>query len=443
VGQIRAVLWHHLATRSPHVPAAPESDPNDLLSAEPFVAACDELRLHRGDAGLEEAGASYVALWARTFRSLVRHLRGQPGHALQMWTHDVYPYLRGDLLAARAEKRGPQNFDVLVHDDLPAPYVAGMLRAFLQLARVDVEIDALGGGRFHLQYKIPTAERALRIAYMSAQLRIPLLITSLLAALVGTLFAWRHNGPATVWLLLATLSGAIAAQSGANAIHDLAKRRPRPMAAPGPSRSWLLFQAIGSYAVAAASMGIVIAGGRPGIIAYAILGLLLGVMYRSLRDEGWGPFIAGLSHGPLTVWGAYHAIAGPVLLATPAPALLIAMPTGLIAAAILYLDDLADRPLDEAAGKRTLVVRLPRRRHVAVFAGLLVAAMASASIVVAWEDTRWLAASGGLAIGAAIIVQTVRRNLDDPHGLAPARMAMLLLFAATVALMISALGVGA
>ncbi len=435
MGQIRAVLWQHLHAHAPHVPAAPQVDPNDLLDAEGFVAALQELRLQGGDRALREAGASYAALWARTFRTLVKHLRGHPGHTLRVWSEEVYPFLRGDRLAARAEAHAPHIFDVVVHRDLPGEYLAGFLQAFIELSHAEADVE-VRGDTLRVHYRVKPTERVVRLVYVLAQLRVPLLLTSLLAALVGTMLAWRHGFPAPWWLVVAVLWGTVSAQSGANAFHDLSGR-PRPLTAPGPTRGWLLFQAIGSYAVAAAAMGIIIWSGRPGIVVYAVAGLLLGLMYRSLRDEGWGPFIAALSHGPLTVWGSFHAFAGPIIL-TPVPAIILAMPTGLLAAAILYLDDLADRPLDEAAGKRTLVVRLPRRRHVALLAILLAAALGALAIVLAWEGTAWVAGAAVLAIVAGILIQTVRRNIDDPSGLAPARMGILGLFVAAVALLLAA-----
>ncbi len=437
VAHVRAVLWHHLAAHAPNH-AAPAVDPNDLLPVAEFTDALDELQVARGDAGLHEAGKSYAALWARTFRTLVQHLRGHPEQALQVWANEVYPYLRGDRLAARTQRTGRRSFEVLVHDDMPPAYVAGLLEGFVGLSRAHVSVDSVGGGRFVIETRVPPTDRFMHMMDLLTQLRVPLLLTSLLASLVGTTVAWRWNGALDPVIVAAVLWGTISAQSGANAVHDLAMPHRGGLAAAGPPKGWLWFQAVGSYVVAATSMVLIIMAGRPGIAVYATLGLGMGLLYRRLRDRGWGPAIAAISHGPLTVWGSYHAFGGADLMLTPAPALLLALPTGLLAAAILYLDDLADRPLDEAAGKRTLVVRIPRRRQLAVYALLLASALGALTFPLTYLEPIWFAAAFVLAGVATWLVATVRRHLDDPHGLAPARLGTLALFVATVAVLVTA-----
>lgn len=434
MGHVRAVLWHHLHSHAPGLARPPQGDPNALLPADAYLPALHDLEAHGGPGALREAGASYARLWARTFRSLVRHIRGHPEHALRLWATEVYPYLRGDRLAARAQKVGPGRYEILVHDDLPREYVAGMLEAFVALSHAQADATGAGGGRFVLQVHLRPRERFVRLAYLSAQLRIPLLVTAVLAALVGTSAA-RAEG--LHWLgVVVVLWGAAAAQSGANAFHDISVRRS-PLTAPGPTRGWLLFQMLGSYAVAAAAMAW-IALSHPGIVVYGAVGLGLGLLYRRLRDVGGGPVIAVLSHGPLTVWGSHHALTGSHLFMEPV-GLLLALPTGLLAGCILYLDDLADRPLDEAAGKRTLVVRLPRRRHAVAFAVLLATALAALAAAVAVHTVALLAPVVLLSGAAAVLVVVVRRHLDEPHRLAPARMGTVALYVASVATLVTAM----
>ncbi len=436
MGHVRAVLLQHLAGHGGPSPSI--EDPNELVPAHQLADALGEVALHGGEAALHEAGASYARLWARTFRTLVRHMRGHPEHALQIWSNEVWPFLRGDRLAAKATKTGRRRFEVLVHDDLPAAYVAGMLQGFVALSHADVTVTSRGGGRFDVQARLRPSDRANRIAYQAAQLRIPLLLTSLLAAMVGTALGWSVVGPLAIIDVLAIAWGTVAAQSGANAFHDLYGVRRRPLDAPGAPRNWLWFQFVGSYAVAATALVWLVLGGRPGLLVYGAIGLLLGLLYRRLRDRGYGPAIAAISHGPLTVWGCAHAFAGVWIYAHPTMAILAALPTGLVAAAILFLDDLADRPIDEAAGKRTLVMRLPRRRHVAAFAALsLGGAIAASALFVAIDQLVWLGAI--LILTAGILVRLVRVHLDDPHGLAPARIGVLALYLACAASVVAAI----
>ncbi|MEA3166955.1 MAG: hypothetical protein QOJ26_1839, partial [Thermoplasmata archaeon] len=83
----------------------------------------------------------------------------------------------------------------------------------------------------------------------------------------------------------------------------------------------------------------------------------------------------------------------------------------------------ADRPLDEAGGKRTLAVTLPRRRQALLYGGLLAGALASLAAAAAVGPWPALAlAAAALAVPAGILGLRVARELDDPHGLAPARL---------------------
>lgn len=429
VADVRAVLLQHL--QSLGGPAVAESDPNEMVPVAALVSSLESMRASGGDAALRDAGRSYARLWARTFRTLVRHMRGHPEHALQIFSHEVWPFLRGDRLAARTQKTGAGEFEVLVHDDLPSPYMCGLIEGFVSLSHAATEVSPAGGGRYAVHAKLRPAERLSRLAYQGAQLRIPLLLTVLLASLVGVALASHFPGMLDALDVAAVLLGTMAAQSGANAFHDLANARRAPLSSPGPARSWLWFQLVGSYSVAGTAL-VWLALDQVGVIAFGAIGLGLGLLYRRLRDQGYGPIIAGLSHGPLTVWGTVHAVAGPGLALTPLVAILAALPTGLLAAAILFLDDLADRPIDEAAGKRTLVMRLPRRRHVAAFAALsLGGAVASAGLLLFWDRLVWLGAV--LILTAGLLVRVVRVHLDDPHGLAPARLGVLALYLACAA----------
>lgn len=432
MAHVRAILWQHLwhLGQRTGVPP-PDGDPNDLVPASDFVAA---LKHHEQDES-REAGRAYVRLWARTFRTLVRHLRGQPERMIDLFVREAYPYLRGRRLAARADRLGRRAVRVVTDDDLPADYVAGLLEGFVALTGADVVVTAEGRGAFHVRFHIQTKDRAARWLGHAARLRIPLLLTSLLAATVGTALAARH-GILDPVLVVALLLGTVAAQSGANAFHDLLARRPdHPLGRPGLGRGWLWFQALGSYALAGSAL-VLLASQRPGIALFALTGFLLGTLYARFRDQGWGPGIAVLTHGPLIVWGAAYGLAGTLPLSAPLQWGLAALPTGFLAAAVLYLDDLADRPLDEAAGNRTLVVRLPRRDQAWAFALLLGGGVLPMLALSLWLH-RILLPAGILAAGLAVwLALGVARHGDDPARLAPVRigtLALYLIAAATTA----------
>ncbi|HLF16809.1 MAG TPA: hypothetical protein VI796_05195, partial [Candidatus Thermoplasmatota archaeon] len=318
-GLVRGILWRHLATARPALArGAPEPDPVDLAPAGPYADALLRLGRAHGDLELRRLGRDYAALWGRSFPNLVRHLRGRPERALSLWAEEVYPFLRGDRLAARLEPTGRGAAHLTLADDLPSTYLAGMVEGFLGLAGAESSCEAGAAGRFDVRWNLRAELWLASSVRRAAALRIPLLACAFLSALVG---ASAGAGLAEGSALLAgslVVVGAVAAQSGANAIQDLRNpERESPLDAGRLPRSWSWFQCLGSYAVAAACSGALLAMGRPWIVPLAAVGLALGVLYAFLRDQGWGPAIAGLTYGPLMVTGSAYAVAGPAAFAHP------------------------------------------------------------------------------------------------------------------------------
>lgn len=456
-GQVRAILGIHARHRlgvgpAPAAPGLlPDGDPNTLVEARPLRDALDRLCREKGDGGeatLRGLAADYVALWARTFRTLVVHLRGRPERALALFAEEVYPFLCGDRLAARVESVEAGRARLLLAHDLPDAYLAGLVESFVRLSRARAVCTVLGKGaggavQLEVRYRVEGADRVARLTQHLASLRIPLLAAAFLSALLGISMAYREVGALQPWRVLAVLVGAVAAQGAANALHDL--RNPHPAGPLGPvrmGRRALRATVYGGYA-AAGALGLLLAVQAPVVVLFAAAGLVVSVLFGKFRNQGYGPLLAGLTYGPLVTEGALHGVAPGAAdhLAHLAYALL-SVPLGALAAAILYLDDLADRPLDEAGGQRTLVVRLPRRRHLAGYAVLVGGAMLlllGALYVLAPATTLLAAILGPAAIALAV---SVHNHIDDPHGLGPARLGTLALhIAASALLALAILGV--
>lgn len=420
-GSVRAVLLDHLRSSQPGLRGVPADDPGMLVPAAEFASQLDQVARTHGEAALRRLAHDYVALWARTFRTLVKHLRGRPERTLQLWCEEVYPFLRGDRRAARLERRGRNEAHVLLADDLPAPYLAGLLEAFVALSGADAHAKAIGRETFTVTYHLHPSDQAARAVHWIAGLRIPLLATAGLAAL--TAIAWTAAAGAFDPLrALIVLVGTVAAQSGANALHDLREKELGPLAAPRTGRAWRWFQAVGSYLVAGGALTFLTVTGHFGLLGFAAAGLLLGVGYALLADHGLGPLIAIIAHGPLILLGTAWAME-PSIVATDWPVLTVTgLAPGLLAATMLSLGDLADRPLDEAAGRRTLAVRLPQTRNVVLLALLALAGAATAAAVIGRITqpplALWFLPSFGIALALA---REVHLSLDDPHGLARAR----------------------
>ncbi len=432
MGRVRAILWQHLQATHAHLPLCPASDPNDLVDAAAFASVLGQLSPEQ----MRDAAHAYTALWRRTFKTLVRHLRGRPRRALGLFVDEVHPFLRGTRLAARTE--GTEHVRVITPGDLPSEYEAGLIESFVATSGAHASAEAEGAGAFRVQWHIAASDRLAVVVESIARLRVPLLLTATLAALVGVALAIPGG---VYWLDAVTVVlGTLAAQAGANAVHDL--RRPTvtsPTAAPGLPR-WMLWSQFGAgLGVATAAMARFLWLDRWAVLAFAAVGVLIAWTYGRLRDTGLGPLTAAATHGPIIVWGTLAALG--TAIPHPSTLALGTLPTTLLAAAIVVVDDLADRPLDEASGHRTLVVRLPPARNVTLFAVLMLAGVAATTTGL-WLLAPALGIAAAILFAPAIIVvRRVATTLGDPRGLAPARLATVIVYATAAILLVLAHGV--
>jgi 1,4-dihydroxy-2-naphthoate octaprenyltransferase len=418
-GQVRAILGRHAN------PSLAATDPTLLVPAGVLRRSVEGLP----PAEQRRLALDYAALWRRTFRTLARHLRGRPERALALFAEEVYPFLRGDRRAARVERAGARGARVLLADDLPAAYLCGLLEGFVGLSGAEAVARADGAGAFTVTFRVAAADRAARLAQQLAALRLPLLACALLAALIGVGVAGSaaSDQPLPLVSILAVLAGTLGAQAGANALHSLRRAGGANPLRPAPSRALMGGVAAAGYLVALAAL-VLLGLERPGVAfalgALGALGLALGLAYARVRAGGLGPAVAGLTYGVLVPAGAAFALGGPWL-----QAVLVSLPLGLLAAALLLVDNLADRPLDEAGGQRTLAVRLPARTAVWAYALLAVGAVVLLPPALARPLTVDLAPppAVALAIPAALLVVQVRRHADDPPALGAARLGTLAL----------------
>lgn len=413
---MRAILGRHALGTEGGRPA----DPTLLVPASTLRNALQA----RDEAGQRALALDYVHLWSRTFRTLSRHLRGRPERALALFAEEVYPFLRGDRRAARVERLHRHEARILLPQDLPAAYHCGLLEGFVGLSGARTLARSDGGGAFTVAYHVAPADRLARVSQHLAALRVPLLACVALAAATGLVAAvaatdWTGLHP------LVVLLGVLAAQLGANALHGLRTPVGSPFAASRMPRAALLWAAFGAYAVAAVcAVAATRAAGWPAL-AFAAAGLALGLAYAKVRDGGLGPVVAALTYGLLVPVGAAYAMAGAE--AWPlAFAAFLAVPLGLASAALLLLDNMSDRPLDEAGGQRTLAVRLGGHGQAVAFTGLVASTLA------------WLAAVGlllfsplalptlvalALVPAGVWLCRRVALHPDDPQTLGAARVA--------------------
>ena len=185
--------------------------------------------------------------------------------------------------------------------------------------------------------------------------------------IVGTTAAYSE-GVFHFWPALAALLGALLIQIGTNFANDVFdfKRGADTSERLGPLRvtqagllsphqvmlgMWLTFglaALIGLY--------LIMVGGWP-IIVIGLLSILSGIAYTGgpfpLGYNGLGDLFVFIFFGLVAVCGTYYVQAGSV----SALAVWAAIPVGVLATAILVVNNLRDIETDRAAGKKTLAVR--------------------------------------------------------------------------------------
>ena len=259
----------------------------------------------------------------------------------------------------------------------------------------------------------------------------PVLIGSMMAAVAGT-FAWA----AAVLALI----GALLIQIGTNLHNDHADhargadtaRRvgPRRVAQAGLLQPAELRRGIVVVFVAAAAVGVIAAvrGGWPILVVLAA-SVAAALAYtggrRPLGYLGLGDLMAFVFFGPVATAATFYLHT----LSVSVEAIVAGAGPGLMAAAILTVNNLRDIDTDRDAGKRTLAVRWGAGFARAEYVGCIVAAaVVPAALGVA--TGRWAAALPLMTIvAAAPWVLTVLRPsgpTDLNHALAGTARAMLI-----------------
>ena len=226
--------------------------------------------------------------------------------------------------------------------------------------------------------------------------------------------------------LLAALLGAIFIQVGTNLSNDYSDARrgadaedrlgPVRVTAGGlvPPRQVLIATYVSfGLAVLAGIYLIVVAGWL--LLAIGVASIIAGVLYtggpRPYGYEGLGEVFVFLFFGVVAVAGSYFV----QVRRLDWEAFALSVPVGLLAAAILVVNNVRDIDSDRRAGKRTLAVRLGRKRTRVMFAVMLALAFVLALVtwgfgpLAPWVALCWLAAP--LAVSLA---RTVAAHTDGP-----------------------------
>jgi 1,4-dihydroxy-2-naphthoate polyprenyltransferase len=223
--------------------------------------------------------------------------------------------------------------------------------------------------------------------------RVPFLTATFVPILLGAVIA-RANGYSAWWYALLALIGGIALHLGLNVANDVFDSTSgadyanvNPTMYSGGSRmiqyGLVSLRAMKATSIACYAIGITIglflAATRGWELLWVgVAGVFLSIFYTGpplrLVHRGLGEICVALGFGPIMVLGTYFVIAQRYSW----EALYASLPVGLLIMLVLYVNQVPDRPADEKAGKRTIVVRLSKP---AIVMGYVLSAAAAALLI--------------------------------------------------------------
>jgi 1,4-dihydroxy-2-naphthoate octaprenyltransferase len=259
---------------------------------------------------------------------------------------------------------------------------------------------------------------------MAARLRT--LPAAIAPVLVGTALAYELYDVFAPGAFIAAMLGSILIQVGTNLSNDYSDARrgadtddrlgPVRVTAGGlvPPKQVLMATYI-TFGLAVVCGGYLVAVAGIELLFVGIASIAAGVLYtggpKPYGYEGLGELFVFLFFGIAAVAGSTFAQSET----WPREAFVLAVPVGLLASAILVVNNVRDMDTDKRAGKRTLAVRLGRERS-----RLLYAVMVFGSYLVAplpWllgPLSPWLLLSWVTLPLALKLVRTVREHADGP-----------------------------
>ena len=151
----------------------------------------------------------------------------------------------------------------------------------------------------------------------------------------------------------------------------------------------MLFATIIAFGISALfGLYLVWRGGIP-ILVIGILSILAGILYTAgpypLGYIGLGDIFVFIFFGPVAVGGTYYLQTGTITTSV----IIIGMGLGLLATAILVVNNYRDRFTDVVAGKKTLVVRFGDKFGVVEYIICVLCGVFTPVILLFLNDSRW------------------------------------------------------
>jgi 1,4-dihydroxy-2-naphthoate octaprenyltransferase len=266
--------------------------------------------------------------------------------------------------------------------------------------------------------------------------RLPFLSATIVPILLGTAVAWLDNG-FNWWVFLLTLIGGCIVHLAINVFNDVYdfesgadEANYTPTQFSGGSRVILYglvshrtmaLLAWGFYALGLA-IGLVLAATRGwDLLWLGLAGLLVGFFYTApplkLVHRGLGELAVFAGFGPIMTLGAYYVQAREYAWEP----FLISIPVGILVALILYVNEVPDRPGDEAAGKRTLPVRFSKETIINAYIAAVALTFGLILVYPLLDVAPWPTLIALAAAPLAVpVVRALRSAYELPYVLMPA-----------------------
>jgi 1,4-dihydroxy-2-naphthoate octaprenyltransferase len=263
--------------------------------------------------------------------------------------------------------------------------------------------------------------------------RVPFLTATIVPVLLGAVVA-RVHGFSAWWAAMLALLGASAIHLGLNVANDVSDTTSgadevnvNPTMFSGGSRviqyGLVSLQTMRMVSIACYAVGIgiglyFVATRGIELLWIGLAGIFLSIFYTApplrLVHRGLGEVCVALGFGPIMVLGSYFVVAERL----SGEALYASLPVGLLIMLVLYVNQVPDRPADERAGKRTIVVRLGKEAIVSGYAFFVTTAFVLIAVgALAGLMPIWTLVALAPAPLAFKVYQALRSHYESPYEL--------------------------
>lgn len=257
--------------------------------------------------------------------------------------------------------------------------------------------------------------------------RVPFLTATFVPILLGAVVA-RAHGFSAWWLMLLALLGGSAIHLGLNVANDVSdatsgadEANVNPTMFSGGSRviqyGLVSLKAMRTTSAVCYAIGIAIglyltAVAGPQLLWIGAAGLFLSIFYTApplrLVHRGLGEICVALGFGPIMVLGTYYVVAERLSW----EAFYASLPVAILIMLVLYVNQIPDRPADERAGKRTIVVRLPKS---SIVTGYVVSVVATYVLIVVGAVTGLMPVWTLVALATIPLALQVYRGISSHY----------------------------